>query len=639
MIEARPDRRISLHTELRVGQTLSSFVGALAALNGLRSAARFCEGFGVNHAALLRGDHMAISALARLAQADVDLLEVAQSLSDKDGYVHVGQRLDRNQLRQRIHVCPGCLADDCANHPALRLPAAAWERGAWRHSWVSTCSTHGLGLVALPMPEDQKYEREELAIQLRDLEHGNRPLPRNDAPSHAVEIYIQERFRGAEQCPVLDALPLADALLLCLYLGAPHQFAQATPRPKNDGERHAWASGGLSIASQGPVAVRLQLSVIGKTLNPHGACEIGLRRVFRSLHDRLEKRTGDDALALRQMLVDIGLEQNLFPFDQSHALGLPLPPRTLQSIESARRQFGISDRILRAILKELEVLPAEAEKQPSNATLVDLMQFEPLLSELKDCLNLRQAAIALGLMPQQMIKLSNASGVLEPFFTRPTVDLKPLRYFRRTQITQFMQRLCDNCSELATAEGLINIWDAGLQTCRQPAEVITAIFDGRIERTFSVGKVRTLRDLLLRVEDARAALIEQASDELINAEDCALSLSVNVTAVRKILQSGLVKAEPTINPVNRRRQLAIRQTDLSQFCQEFISLTAVRKQWGTTAPGMATALTRAGVAPAFPLHQTMVGIYRRRDVEKAKRKLEAVMGEREARYSSVRRSR
>jgi hypothetical protein len=242
-------------------------------------------------------------------------------------------------------------------------------------------------------------------------------------------------------------------------------------------------------------------------------------------------------------------------------------------------------------------------------------------------------------MPQQMIKLSDAAGIFEPFFTRPTVDLKPLRYFRRTQITEIMQRLCANCSKSATAKGLVNIWYAGLQTCRQPSEVVGAIFDGRIRHTFSVGKVRTLRDLLLRVEDARAALIEQTSDELVSAEDCALTLSINVVAVRKIMQSGLVKAEPTVNAVNRRRQLAMRQTDLSQFCLEFISLTAVRKQWGTTAPGMATALSRAGVIPAFPLRQTMVGIYRRRDVERARYRLEAIMGERDARYSSIRRSR
>lgn len=33
----------------------------------------------------------------------------------------------------------------------------------------------------------------------------------------------------------------------------------------------------------------------------------------------------------------------------------------------------------------------------------------------------------------------------------------------------------------------------------QPSDVVAAIADGRIRRTFSVGKVRTLRDLLVSV--------------------------------------------------------------------------------------------------------------------------------------------
>lgn len=632
--------RLSLKVPLHQGQTLASFVSSLAAENGLRSVARFCKAVSIKPDALARGEAEALNGLAALTGLAVNDLREAGTWPDEAGYRHLSERLERSQLRTTTHVCPQCVAEDCLAQPHRRPDAAAWARAVWSHSWIGVCSRHELRLVPLPKYSGPRGFRLDLAVQLRLLENSAETLPRIHATARAVEAYIEGRLtRSGTPLPILDGLDLADALFVARYLGAPHQYGEKWPRPSDLEQTLRWADQGLAIAAKGDGATEERLRAIATTINPHGACEIGLKRVFHNLFDRVESRSGSDMLVIREMLVRIGLEQNLFPFDQVEALGLPLPPRQAQTVESARRRFGISDRILRSIFQELGILSARHQDQPGNAILVDLSAFAPLLAGLKDCLNLVQAASFLGLLPAQLIKLSNQSGIIEPFFTRPSSDLKPLRYFRKADLTAFLDQVVGGSSRVPGAAGLVDIWEAGLRACRQPSEVIAAIHDGRITRTFRTGQVRTLRDILLEPGDVRTALTEEHDDNLVSAEDCARAISVNIMAMRKLMQSGILKSIAGVNPVNQRRQLTTRQADLAEFDRQYVSLSAIRQRWGTTAPGMAIALSQAGVVPAFPLHQTMVGIYRQEDVAKAERRLEAVMAARSAKYLQMRRSR
>lgn len=623
---------------LHQGQTLASFVSGLAAENGLRSIARFCKAFGIKPDALARGEAEALDVLSALTGEAPEDLRDRGTWPDEMGYRHLSEKLERHQLRTATLVCPSCIDEDRLAQPHRRPDAAAWGRGAWSHAWVGVCSRHELRLVPLLDYHGARVFRQDFAVQLRALDGSMKSLPRIPAAASAVERYIEMRLAGTgSPLPVLNDLALADALFVAQYLGAPHQYGEKWPRASDLEQTLSWAGQGFAIAAAGLDATEARLRDIATTINPYGACEIGLRRVFHNLFDRVESRSGSDMLVIREMLVRIGLEQNLFPFDQMEALGIPLPLRQAQTIESARRRFGISDRILRSILTELGTLSADHHHQPSNAILVDLSAFAPLLSGLKDCLNLVQAASVLGLLPAQLIKLSNHSGIIEPFFTRPSSDLKPLRYFRRTDLTAFLGRVAAGSNRVPRGNGLVDIWEAGLKACRQPSEVIAAIHDGRISRTFRTGKVRSLRDILVEPDDVRTALKSQHDDDLVSAEDCARTISVNITAIRKLMQSGILKSVDGVNPVNQRRQLSMRRADLAEFDRQFISVSSIRQRWGTTAPGMAVALSQAGVMPAFPLHQTTVGIYRKVDIAQAADRLEAVMAARSAKYRQVRR--
>lgn len=141
---------------------------------------------------------------------------------------------------------------------------------------------------------------------------------------------------------------------------------------------------------------------------------------------------------------------------------------------------------------------------------IDLSEFRPLLEQFEGSLNLVSAAKHLALMPQQLVKLSDEGGVIQPFFTRPSANLKPRRYFRREDLDNFLDRLTTTNVRVKRRQiGLVNIWEADLKTCRQPSAIIEALTDARIRRAFQPGGMPTLRDVLLQVDEVRAAMVDR----------------------------------------------------------------------------------------------------------------------------------
>jgi hypothetical protein len=285
------------------------------------------------------------------------------------------------------------------------------------------------------------------------------------------------------------------------------------------------------------------------------------------------------------------------------------------AVSHARIRFGISDRELRATLVALKVLPSDEAAAPGNTTLVDLSPVSAILSRLRDSLNLTRAASVLGLHPKQLVRLCEDFGFVQPFFTRPSHDLEPLRYFELRDLEEFMSKLTARCSRVGRTGAMFDIWEAGLKASRQPADIIAAIYACRIP-TFSIGKVRTIKDILVDLDDVKSCTQDPSTDDLISAEDCARTLVINIIAMRKVLQAGFLTPEIGINPINRRWQLSARRADVAEFDRSYVSLNALRLRYGTSGSGIAHAVFHAGVRPAFPVHLSEVTIYRRTEIEK-----------------------
>lgn len=618
--------RLTLTVDLANGQTLTSFLSALAARNGLQSSARFCVAFGLDLADLDKGEDEALSNLAKLTGVPVERL--ARSSSRRRPMpTLMGQHIDAADMGAHLRVCPQCLAEDRAQQPHWPFAAAGKFRAAWSHNLVQACIDHELQLVALPASLG-KLPNNDFAIALRALDTSGEVLPTVGRAVSPLEAFIHGRLAGAGTgIAVLDPLALADATFFCTYLGAQHRHAHRAVAPINIDHAIDQANRGFAIALTDAAAVRARLDEIAETVNPLGVAEIGLRRVFMTLYDRVRGRSERDMLAIRQMMVDIGTARCLIDFEQTEALGLPVPPRDQQTLESAQRRFGINGRELRAALIELRAIPRD-EPRATNTVLVEVAPTSAVLARIKDSFNLVEAARLLGLHPQQLVAICDA-GLLRPFFIRPSHDLKPLRYFERVDIEGFLARLTANCKRVAETASMVDVWEAGLKTCRQPVEIIAAIHDRRIVKTYHATRQPSVRDIRVALDDVRSVIFD-ASDNLMSAEDCSRLLTINLNAMRSIMQSGILKSEVRINSVNHRRQLSARMTAVQDFDKEFVSLNALRERFRTSGPGMAQALFKAGASPAFPINQSVISIYRRDEVARVQARLQRIIEQRQA---------
>lgn len=624
--------RLALKPELVAGQTLMSFVSALASLNGLRSTARLCLAFGLDLTGLKSGNLEAVARFSDLTGIALDRLLTAAYLA-KPRANTASHGVDAIDLAGGARVCLHCLTDDHHAHHSLRFETAVYYRAAWSHALVRSCAVHGCLLMPLPERQMVGDPRNDFAAAVRQIVSGagfQEPVASLASP---VEIYIQDRLAASTgRVPFLDALAMNDALFLCRYLGAPHRESHRAARSANIEDRLERTNRGFLIAAQGTDAIRAKLEEVARIVNPHGAAEIGLRRVFMDLFDRVRDKTELDALALRQLLVDIGATQNLIDFEQTEALGLPVPQRDRQTIESASRRFGISDRELRAALIHLKAIPHDEVAKSGKAVLFDVAPIASVLSRLKASLNLVQTAQLLGLHPQQVVRICDAR-LLKPFFTRPSADLKPLRYFERSDVEGFLDKLTANCVVVRDIEERVDIWEAGLKTCRQPVDIIAAIHDGRIARTYRLRGPAKVRTLLVDLEDVRDGVFE-TGDELVSAEDCSRTLTINILAMRAIMQRGFLESELGTNPINRRQQLSARLDVVQAFDRKYVSLNGLCQQYGSSGSGMAQALHRCGIKPAFPPDQSLVRIYRRAAIQRVHQNLQQIICHREIRNPS-----
>lgn len=608
-------------TELRPGQTLASFLSALSQKNGLSSSERFCLAFWLNRRSISSGRPDMIAELARLAEVDAGLVLKASARSDRQHRV-AGEPFRQPDLALTVRVCPYCLQDDQEQSPTEKFEVAAWYRVSWTIKLVETCASHGVKLVELPL--DPRFPDDDFGAQLRAL--GKRDatlLVAEPQVASRMETYLQMRLvnepTGLAFC---DEMTISDGLFLWEFMGTPHRAGRRAFPPIDFAERKARVERGFEIAAAGREAVRQRLDEIADTINPDGAAEIGLRCVFTTLFERLRQKTGDDMRSVRELLVEIGIDKNLIPIDDPTALGIEVPARDLMTLSSGIKKFGISDRELRATLIELGVIPHDSASKPPNKVLFKTQAGNDVLALMSQSLNLAQAAEYLSIHTSQLVRLVE-EGLVQPFFTRPSADLKPLRYFQLSELDAFTARVTANCVRVKSVAGRVDIWEAALKTCRQPVDIIAAILDGRIARTYRAVSVVKIRYLLVELDDVRAAVQQNAG--LLSAEDCAQILKIAVGTMRKLMRAGHIDSVMAPNPVNLRPQLSASPEVVKAFDEEYICLYRLKTEYRSNSEYIAKTLLKVGVMPAFPT-ECGVTVYRRKSIRRWHKQLtEAVL--------------
>ena len=132
---------------LGTGESPQSYVSRLALLNGIDGARTFCTDMGLTFQGIIDGDADALTDLAELSGAPLATLRNNALRREDDGWRLHGERVLKVSLRRdRLYVCPACLAEDAAN---ADIPAsvAGYGRTVWLIDHVRTCAKHSVGLV------------------------------------------------------------------------------------------------------------------------------------------------------------------------------------------------------------------------------------------------------------------------------------------------------------------------------------------------------------------------------------------------------------------------------------------------------------------------------------------------------------
>ena len=120
----------------------------------LRGVSAFCTDLGLDYLGLRDCNPAAVAGLAQVLDISPGAFDTGIIRREGHDYTIRGERLIKHSLRRdRIYVCPACLADDIANS-SLPPPAAAYCRSHWQLEAIRCCQHHELELIEMPSVVD-----------------------------------------------------------------------------------------------------------------------------------------------------------------------------------------------------------------------------------------------------------------------------------------------------------------------------------------------------------------------------------------------------------------------------------------------------------------------------------------------------
>lgn len=126
-------RRLPIPVRMGDGETVTSFAGRIAQVNGYGRLQEFCSDQQIRLLNLTNGNEAEVEQVAALAGGGAAVLLEHTPLLVEDGWFVLGRERIKFTafLRMGSQVCPACLAEDRA-HGA---PQGGYQRGLWPEAW------------------------------------------------------------------------------------------------------------------------------------------------------------------------------------------------------------------------------------------------------------------------------------------------------------------------------------------------------------------------------------------------------------------------------------------------------------------------------------------------------------------------
>lgn len=598
---------LGLRVPLGDGETPTSFCSRLAMRNQCADARDFCLDMGIQFQKIIDGDPGALMVLAELGGVEIEDLSrnAIRHVSGRHHFELRGQALRKSMLqRERLRVCPACIADDRTRWPSIKV-AAPFGRVIWNLLPMRTCPVHGIALVDLGFSGTRGEGQDFARVLLHTKARLEEPVRRK--PS-GLELYLAARLEGVLSTPMLDQLPFYAAAKLTEVIGAVELFGpRVRLRALNDAQWSEAGDVGFAITDAGRDGVCAFLDRQTERFWSRRTSD-GPQALFGRLYEWLAHESKDKAYDGIRELAREHILANIPVAPGQEIFGQAVDRRRLHSLHSASQATAQHPNRLRKLLVAGGIISSMDEHISDHRIVF------PATPTVEDFL----IAAADTMCPSQVCRYINAPPVQVEVLVReqlivplvtPTDSLHAA--FVRRHLDEFLNRLLATVTQ--PPDGLHTIPSAAKRAGCSAANVVRLLLDGKLTRVGCRDGVEGYMSVAVDPAEVEMFLPRPNRDHL-SIHDVSRATGWGVKAIRALVGHGYLPSVAALNPVNHQPQRLVTRQDLKAFTDIYMSLHTLKIRMRRQIYVIKEQAEAAGARPAFPVDEVQATFYRRADL-------------------------
>lgn len=576
----------------------TSLAARLARLHGLESPYTFTSQMGISPEDLMRGDHTALEALAKLTGASLSELSRNAIVPSGQYLLARGQAVRRKKGRMLPFACARCVAED------LGTTRNAWrigERLHWALEHLRCCRVHGTMLTSLSVRRRVARMTDLpglVQLNLSDLlATADSSAPEITSP---LEEYLCQRLDGTTGPAWLDALPWFAAARTCEIVGA--LLIDGSKARLGNCTDEQWVNAGIAgfeAASKGVEGlyaaldrVRIEVDVGGAiSETPH--LKIWFGRVFTWLSEVRDEGVYDP---LRDVLLEIARKNiALSPEDQFFSRRV-VETRLLHSVASASAEIGVGIQSLKRRLVAARLIGAHEQTRIAPRILLSVSPaLEKFFQRERHSITYPKVAKYLSALPSQTLVLAE-SGLIKPY---PGQKSLHRRDYDKRDLDAFLGKLLAGAVPVEKPEfPQVAISRAVRLLIHPTAEIVQAILDGRVgwkgRDTRKSGYASVLIDF-----DEIKRLLFATTDDSINFSEAGDMIGACEDTIRKLIRINAIDS-PRVQFQGRfYRHAFVSRSSIEEFHRRHIMLSALAKAHGVPPRRLRGQLRDLEIKPVF----------------------------------------
>jgi len=560
----------------RLGRTLRGLLGQL----------------GIPFQGLVDGNDDCVLALADAAGLDVSVFAGSTiKRIDATTYSVASERFRRDAVnRSAVMVCRECVAEN------LRGPLGAhgrYGRWFWQMASYRCCERHRSLLVSVGGNGGAQRLHDfawHVDGSLAGLLASRSEMVEPEAT--ALPAYIVQRVKGTAPDSWLSSVPLDAAVKTMEMVGITMRSGVQANWTEVEGVE--WLRAGSEAYRRlagGPAHLAAFLRDLRASASP---AEFGLRKVYGSFYDYLDRHTGGGFEAILDIMREHIMATTAVGVGEV-ILGKPVVQRRLHSVRSASVEYELHPKTLRNNLTDLGIIEEiPATRLPHDRALFDAVAHAPLLQRLTEAMPRAEAQRYLGLS-------RSLAFLLDPPYVEPLDHGAFGRFdnlFTRTDLDRFGALVTAKATpSLPTDANLLPIGKLPAKVQKPLADIFALVLAGRLETIRWNGRMDGIGSLLVDPEEVRRLMV--AKTDLMTVAEVKATLSCGLGTVCGLIASEELPSIVRTNSMNHRPSRLVPRDAVAKFGETYVSVHNLAREIGRHGKWLQYRLRKARVTPAI----------------------------------------